>query len=400
MSLSQIQEPGLIRPVNNPLPIVYGSSFSGEDGFRYKVELLTSGGTLLTEVWIYPDTDYSNYCIYDFSMLMSDNVGSNKDNWNASGYTDSWESTGVYKYRITEYIGITSGSTTTSDNLYTFRGVVQYGTDWDYTSHVPAIGRESNFLSNKSHYKYKTDEWATINTFTGNWDLVVIDTYNGDYLVRYTYENTISWLHLFSIITLPIGPANLNLMSNGGSITNSGTTLPVVGDLIDDSIVWYEIHLQNGINVVSETIKIYVDQNCYKHNGIQFLYLGELSTYETFSARMADIKGFNTKRSEVKTNYNKFNGTTYGYEIGDRGRSIVNITNQEEHEVLTDWILDNQVTDLMELFNSPDVYIIVSGEIYPIIITTKSYEQKTVRNNRLFNYKIGFDLAFEKLSNI
>jgi hypothetical protein len=230
----------------------------------------------------------------------------------------------------------------------------------------------------------------------------MIDLYNGDYLTRYSYVNTLPLPlpHLFSIMCLPIGPANLNLMSNGGLITNETTSTIVVGDLIDETTIYYQVHLQSGLNITSETIKINLDHNCYKHNGVQFLYLGELSTFETFSARMGDIKSYETSRSEVKTNYNKFNGTSYGHNIGDRGRSVVNLTTQEERVVLTDWITDEQSIDLMELFNSPEVYIILNGEIYPIIITTKSYDEKTIRNNRLYNYKIGFDMAYQKLSNI
>jgi len=406
MSLGLIQEPVILSPVNNPLPIVFSSGDSGEDGFRYKVVLQNNKGDD-TEVWIYPDTDYSNYCIFDFSMLMSDVITDDKDNWNTSGYTESYNSWASYNYDITEYIGSTSGDTYSSGTFYVFRGVKQYGKNWTSSDYIPRVGVTAEFLSNKIYYKYKTDEYATINTFYGAYDVssafnkVIIDLTDGDIFKRYYYENQLTGGHIRSIYTLPIGPANLNLMSNGGLIIYSGATLtPVVGDLIDTTSSYYNVHLQYDSDIVSETIKVNVDQNCYKHDGIQFLYLGELSTYETFSARMADIKGFSTKRSEVKKNYNNYNGTNYGYYLGDRGRDVVNITTQEEHEAYTDWIKDDESTDLMEFFNSPDVYIIKDDGIYPIIITTKSYEQKTIRNNRLFNYKIGFEMAYEKLSNI
>jgi len=403
MSLGILQEPDALSPVNNPLPIVVSSSSSTTDGFRYKIVLTADGEDV--EVWIYPDTDNGYYCIYDFSMILSDMIGTNKDNWSITGNTEAYESLIDYSYTATEYIDATSGDTYSSGTFTAFKGVKQYGDFWD-TEDYTMTGSTSKFLSNKISRKYKLDEYATINSLRGtfgsyysNWDQVILDLYNGDYWVRYYFTAFGSGGHMNTIYSIPIGPANINLMSNGGLITNSGTTLPVSGDLLDATSVYYNIHLQKANDVSSETIRINLDHNCYKHDGVELLYLGDLSTYETFSARMADIKSFKTDRSEVKTNYYSINTNQYNYSIGDRGRNLVNVRSQENHKVYTDWIKDNEADDLMELFRSPDVYIIMNGYIYPIIITSSSYEEKSVRNNRLFNYTITFSMAYEKLSN-
>ena len=403
MSLGKVQEPVYLSPVNNPIPIVFSSSFATENGFRYKVVLNNSVGDS-NEVWLYPDTDNSNYCVYDFSMLLNDVVNSNKENYNISGITESNDSWITFDYSITEYIGSTSGDTYSSSTFYTFRGVKQYGDFWNISDYI-MTGTTGQFLSNKLSRKYKLDEYGIINAFKGtfgsydsNYDIVVIDLYDGSFLKRYTYDVPI-FVIKNSIYSFPIGPWNINQMSNGGLITNSGTTLPVVGDLLDDTSIYYEIHLQQGADITSETIKIYLDHNCYKHTKVQMLYLGDLSTYETFSFRMADIKSFKTNRSEVKSNYYDINSTQYNYSIGDRGRQVVNVQSQESHKAYTDWIKDDESTDLMELFRSPDVYIIVDGDIYPVIITNTSYFEKKVKINKLFNYTITFEMAYMKLSN-
>lgn len=403
MSLGILQEPGSLIPVNNPVPIVYSSSNSTTDGFRYKITL--SASTEDMEIWIYPDTDNGYYCVYDFSMILSDIISKN-NNWDITGNTEAYESLLEYDYSITEYIGSTSGDTSTTTGLWVFRGVKQYEDPWDISEYT-ITGSTSKFLSNKLNRKYKLDEYATINALKGtfgssysNWNTVVIDLYNGEFLTRYYTDAFPGAGHINTIWSLPIGPKQINDMSNGGLIINSGTTLPVVGDFLDDTSVFYEIHLQSDNDITSETIRIYLDHECYKHDGVEFLWLGDLSTYETFSARMIDIKNFKTDKSEIKTNYYDINNNQYNYSIGDRGRDIINVRTQEKHGATTDWIKDNEASDLMEMFRSPDVYIIKDDNIYPIIITTSGYDEKTVRNNRLFNYTIGFEMAYEKLSNV
>jgi len=408
MSLSKIQEPLEISPVNNPIPIVYGSSFSTQLGFRYKVELLDSGNTVATEIWIYPDTDNSSYCIYDFSMLLGDLVNSNKENWNKTGFTESWESFYPFNYTITEYIGSTSGATETGSGYNTFRGVQQYEDTWAGNSYIMRTGTTSKFLSNKTERKYKLDEYASINAFFGNlgtypstYNKVVIDVYDGDFLVRYNYPNQLLTGHIKGIFTLPIGPKQINDMAALGYIyTGATSSVSVGGAILDTDDIWYEIHLQYNDEIFSETIRIYLDHNCYKHDGVEFLYLGELSTYETYTARYGDEKKYKTDKSEIKSSWYDINATQYSYNFGDRGRSIVNVRTNEEHSVYTDWIKDEVALDIMELFRSPDVYIIKNDKIYPVIITNGSYIEKTVRNDRLFNYKIDYIMAYEKLSNI
>ncbi len=405
MSLSLIQVPEYITPVNNPVPIVFDSSFATENGFRYKVTL-TDGYGNDSDIWIYPDTDNNNYCIYDFSMILSDSIGSNKDNYNVTKIESADESILHYWFRVTEYIGSTSGDTYFDTDMRTvFRGVKQYGDFWDMDDYT-MTGSTGQFLSEKSSRKYKLSEYGSINALKGpfgsnnsNWDTVVLDLYNGSYLNRYSFNEFPSSYTLPNIFTIPIGPVQINQMSNAGLIINSGTTLPVVGDLLDETSIYYDIHLQDGSDVSSETKRIYLDHDCYRWDGVEFLYLGDLSTYETFTARFSKTKSFKTGRSEVKSNYYGINSTQYNYSIGDRGRQNINIQSQETNKVLTGWLNDNQSTDLMELFRSTDVYIIEDGNVYPIIITNTSYVEKKVLTDKLFNYTISYEMSYQKLSN-
>jgi hypothetical protein len=115
---------------------------------------------------------------------------------------------------------------------------------------------------------------------------------------------------------------------------------------------------------------------------------------------MADLKSFKTARNEVKSNHYSIKSNQYTYSIGDRGRTNINVSTTESHSAISGWIGDVESQDIMELISSPEVYIKKGGEIYPIIIKNTGYDLKTIRNDKLFNYTIKFEMAYEKLSNI
>lgn len=405
MALALITEPDELQPVVNPVVIVYDSSFSDQSGFRYKVELINSGGTDEITTWIYPDTNNDNYCVYNFNMLLNDLITSDV-NYDITGYTICNNSLYKYNYRVTEYIGTTSGSTTTgATDKYVFRGVQQYEDVWSSDDYITRTGSTAKFLSNKIKRNYTLDENAVINTLNGSfdgvetdWTRLVIDVHKGVTSAKFYYEQA---PHSKKITSLPIGPSQLNIMATNGDIKGYITGAATSSNILESDDDYYNIWLENSTGqTASETLRIDLEHGCYKHDGVVFVYLGDLSTYEQYTFRMADIKSFNTNRNEIKKDYYSLINNKWTYNIGDRGRKNININTSEKHEVLSGWIKDDEAADLMELFRSPDVYWYRDGEIYPIIIKTTGYEEKKIKNDVLFNYTINFELAYQKYSNI
>ena len=53
-----------------------------------------------------------------------------------------------------------------------------------------------------------------------------------------------------------------------------------------------------------------------------------------------------------------------------------------------------------ELFFTENVWIRYEGKTLPVIPSTKSMQYKTVLNDKLINYTIKLDFAFDKLNNV
>jgi len=410
MSIGLLQEPLKLSPIGNPVPIVVSSSNSTTAGFRYRVDLINDSGDDELAVWVYPDTNNGHYGIYDFSRVLSDLIGSNPEHWGTDTCIVDTEQILSYNYRVTEYINATSGATLSgSTDFNVFRGVKQYGDYWDIETYLPnTTGDPALFASISQKREYKLTETATINTFEGSfgtisseWDTIVINVFTSSYVTPYQIQKAAP--SGGEVVILPLGPKNINDMAATGVVLNmigGGTGVVDLGPIIDTDTIKYDFYLESKGIIVTEKLIVNVDNICYKHDGVEFLWLGELGTFESYTFRMADLKSFKTARNEVKSNHYSIKSNQYTYSIGDRGRTNINVSTTESHSAISGWIGDVESQDIMELISSPEVYIKKGGEIYPIIIKNTGYDLKTIRNDKLFNYTIKFEMAYEKLSNI
>jgi len=408
MTLIKLREPQRISPVNNPLPVIYKSTHGGDAGFRYKYDLIRDG-YLENSMFIYPDIN--EYGLAEYSMIISDLINKNPI-YNITGMTQLGLTS--FNYQVTEYLGNVSGGTAQgADDFYTFKGVTQYGDTWDYTDYEIVTGQTNKFLSKREYRVYSSDTYSTINalwTPDSSFDKMIINVFYGaplNYGKSYFYNITTTGLDDYDLISLPIGPKNIDEMISGGLIRENIIGMPLqTTSIFNEYTVNYSFFLQKSETKVSEEIYIQYDKNCYKFTPIQFLYLGELGTYETFEATFADEKSYETKWSEVRSKYYNVNEYTdgltevkYDYQVGDRGRKVVNKRTTETHVSHTGWLNDKQSNDLMELFTSTDVYVIKDGLIYPVIITNSKYEMKKKQIHKLYKYEIEYEMAYEKLSN-
>lgn len=433
MALTAIEKPQIVMPVNNIIPLVYSSTFSGETGFYYKISIVYVGSGLVVDtVDVYPDVGNNGYCIFNLAPILKNYIEEDV-NWDVYDVTDAPNSLYCYKYTITEYIDDTSNDTYSSDELFAYRGVVQYGTFFNYDDYSCVnSGDTGNFLTNFPQTKtYKIDEYDTVNTFFGSftgetsgfttgWDRVYYNVHEkggrlGQYFIYYT--GTTAEDTLGKMVTIPSGPKNINdacINNNMWSWNEtSGYTLqtdPIIveGDAAT-STDYYEIDLKysgytiSPINTttVNTLIRVDIDEDCYRYTGVQFLWLGELGSYETHTFRLKDRKNFETDRVTYNKPLNNISNNSYTYNLGDRSEDILYINSREYHKVYSGYINDDDVNDkLMELYTSPDVYIIKNDNIYPIIIINNNIESFNIENDKTWIHEITFRMAYQKLSNL
>lgn len=93
----------------------------------------------------------------------------------------------------------------------------------------------------------------------------------------------------------------------------------------------------------------------------------------------------------------------YGDDSEYISKPVINMTGSRSYAVNTDWLpSDSHVQDVIDLLNSPSVFIVKedSSGFYsiniPVIIKTSSFQKKTIKQEKLVQYSIEVEEAFNK----
>jgi hypothetical protein len=89
---------------------------------------------------------------------------------------------------------------------------------------------------------------------------------------------------------------------------------------------------------------------------------------------------------------------TYGTNQGQKQR--YNVNGQSSLKLNTGFIKESSVSTIEELFLSENVWIRFEGKSLPVIPKSKSFTQKTSLNDKLIDYTVDFDFAFNKINNV
>lgn len=109
-------------------------------------------------------------------------------------------------------------------------------------------------------------------------------------------------------------------------------------------------------------------------------------------------ESFNVSDEKFKRNIINSSTVTYGVNQAQQTRYNINATSSIS--LNTGFIKEDMNDTIEELFLSENLWIRYNGKTLPIIPTTKNLQFKTVLNDKLIDYKIDFEFAFDKINNV
>lgn len=187
-----------------------------------------------------------------------------------------------------------------------------------------------------------------------------------------------------------IGPANLGLSSS--------------------SIKYYDFVLQgltSSWGDISETKRYEViNDSCREYEVIRLQFLNKLGGYDYWNFDLVSKYKSNIDRTTIQKNLD------YDYAVSDRGEKVISDMIEEEWEINTNWLNDDEALFIRELVESPDVYLVVQGQPplksssingnykLPIIITDSSYDYKSTLNDMQIQYTIKFVKSYKIRNNV
>ena len=135
-----------------------------------------------------------------------------------------------------------------------------------------------------------------------------------------------------------------------------------------------------------------------KFTDYKVTFVNKYGAYQDMYFFKKTVETFNVTDEVYKRNNITPSTVTYATNSGQRQR--YNVQGQTSIQMNTGFISESAVSTIEELFLSEDVWIRYEGKTLPVIPKSKSFTQKSSLNDKLINYTVGFDFAFNKINNV
>ena len=215
-------------------------------------------------------------------------------------------------------------------------------------------------------------------------------------------------------ITVATGPANMIVNSIAASTTHY-YIVPVVYSPVACSpdgqqqtpvmneaawriqrynIAHNKIYSGNGALIGIEQL----DSKCNDYAHIQFAWQNSLGYRDQFTFTKKVNHNTKTKNNNYLKGAADYNSEEYSVDIQDRGYTTYSQKIQNEFVVQSDYMNDAEADLLKHLYQSGEVKVRFAEGPYanqwvPVTITKTSYNEKTYRKDKLFQYTVSFKLA-------
>lgn len=220
-------------------------------------------------------------------------------------------------------------------------------------------------------------------------DRVIFENSNG-----LSFYKTIS--SLSDIVQIPVGPNNYG-------------TLVGTGDLIDDSVEWYEFYFANAVTLPAQDsvkYRVYLDR---RTTSVEYslLFLDRMGSWSSFAFQLKSYERGDVTREVYNQDVTGYvNGSDqWTYSTEEFGFRAININVIKSLDLNTNWMTQEMADYFEELVTSPQVFIketsYICGEqltassstYQPCIINNNSYEVFKQRNKNLIKQSISVRLA-------
>jgi hypothetical protein len=190
------------------------------------------------------------------------------------------------------------------------------------------------------------------------------------------------------------------ILGYNGAFTDEYYNSPVNSD-VDQYNFQLERIVSSGPPVLlgSESYLTYnLDKRCSKYDLIDIMWLNNHGTYDFFTFNWKKTQSREYQRNRYRKTAGSFDGTSYNYSNLDRELTDYQITTDTTGILYSDWVSETEYNRLLEIFDSPIIYLYENDKYTPIVIENDEIEEKTLKNDKIFNISINFRVSFNEKS--
>lgn len=386
MAVTFTQEP--TTPNGTQSTILYGlNDLTSSLQAKYICDVKYSGSND-TLVRIKQPANNSGYGVFEISDILHDYTDYDQP-WKTTTITNSTNNN-VLDFSIEfgqEYALNASASLIVEPSQIT-SSLTVYPIVTEYTEgfNFPSSSYYSEYLTNSPEELYiRPSEYATlshINIVSGSISGVNYAVFNSSntLIANKSVANTIGTTNTQDkLIHIPTGPENFKNDSSLNILTGSE---------------WSYMQVITQPNNIVKTY--YRLDDCIEQNGTRFAFVNKFGVYDYYTATLTrtETQSYNQDTYEQSfIDYSTTNGLI-PFNESRRGTTIYNKQTNPTFTAQTDWLKTEEVDWLIELFQSPEVYIQEGEQFLPVVITNTTAGKKTnPRGQKLFTYTIEYKLA-------
>tara|TARA_R110000744_G_scaffold92179_1_gene178642 strand:+ start:14266 stop:15252 length:987 start_codon:yes stop_codon:yes gene_type:complete len=207
----------------------------------------------------------------------------------------------------------------------------------------------------------------------------------------YLPENTVGKLPVYAATT-----GSVVIDSVTTTITDNGNTNQKI-QYIDIPANTTSIEVKDSGGTTQKTISV-VNICEPKFTPYKVTFVNRYGAFQDLYFFKKTTESFNVSDEKFKRNIINSSTVTYGVNQAQQTRYNINATSSIS--LNTGFIKEDMNDTIEELFLSENLWIRYNGKTLPIIPTTKNLQFKTVLNDKLIDYKVDFEFAFDKINNV
>ena len=407
-------EPQDYRTVYNPIEYVATSNKTSEDRFKYIVEVYdgaTKIGTLKipADPLLYGRADVQGI----MESYLTKNLGTINTAATGAAFEDCSNSYKEFTIKFGEeyeVLGVLTVFMTPAydTTLITFNGCLPNYRDALNFVDYQIANKYLDYVDNSVTRKFLTNADAgskgkgqkvelTDKGFTYLLNDHVSDAVTGYDISTYNSSGVIIAIHQINntigaaakkMLLIPTAPDSINNIDTATYITGAPAQ-----PLITSSVADYSITLR-GVGAASETIWFTVDSECrYEVRRLEFL--NSLGGFDTFNFTKVSRKSETIERKFYKQNADNMVSGVIDYSLQDKVKTQYYTRSSPKIKLNSDNLSVDVYNWLLELIESPEVYLWENGERIAIQNISSDWEEKRADTDSVFNLEIELELGID-----
>ena len=369
-----MQYPQRIMPVYNAVTFTVNSSNKSQCNFSYICDVYVNG-TYVTRLRRLPKGT-TGYGEFEVNRVLEDfvtyDLKPNLFGWEISTnsicsyelkFGEEYDNSASCDAGTTAYPNLLSSSSIT--NFQAINAAIQYKEwlDWDYTKYLAQYtytAPTGNFMTDmpdNALVQYGDQMvWNILQIGFADIVRLLIKTYDSSNTLLGTYEiacGLASPAGYAAVFSVGVGPENLN-----NSTLYSGAQ-PV----ISSAVSYYTLQTIGTFLLPSSVMKtVELDNRESKYDPVRFWFLNRYGAFDSYTYSLKSDRDVSIERNEYKRLYGEYRVSSptneWTYDIGDRGRTVLNVNARQSHTVVSNWMTEAEGEWMESLFTTPEAYVI------------------------------------------